>query len=400
MQAEIFGMGKKVCIGLSGGVDSSVAAYLLKEQGYDVFALFMINWKETTGSITAACTWEDDVVFAEMTAKKLDIPFHIVDLSEFYRSRVVDYMFSEYEKGRTPNPDILCNREIKFDVFLQKALEMGAEYVATGHYCRREETLVEGVQTYRLLEGVDPNKDQSYFLCQLNQYQLSKSLFPIGHLLKPDVREIARSQGLITAERKDSQGICFVGKVDLPVFLQQQLAPKKGNVILIPASFSARKKIIETNIENLSKRTTAFPFKPWQGTVIGEHNGAHYYTIGQRKGLNIGGFEEPLFVLAIDVVRNIVYVGEGKEHPGLFRPGLFVAKEELHWIRPDRELKPGEESGFLVRVRYRQSLEKATMFMKEEGAYFLFEREQRGITSGQFAAWHDGEELIGSGVIA
>ena len=309
-------------------------------------------------------------------------------------------MFSEYEKGRTPNPDVLCNREIKFDLFMQKAIELGADYVATGHYCRREVVEVDGVKIYRLLEGVDPNKDQSYFLCQLNQYQLSKSLFPIGHLLKPEVREIAREQGLVTAERKDSQGICFVGKVDLPVFLQQQLAPKKGNVILIPADFSSKKKIADRSRKNFAKLTAPFPFKPWQGTVIGEHNGAHYYTIGQRKGLNIGGFTEPLFVLAIDVVRNIVYVGEGKEHPGLYRPGLFIANEELHWIRTDRTLNPGEESNFLVRIRYRQPLEKATMFMEENGAYLLFEQEQRGITSGQFAAWYDEEELIGSGVIA
>jgi tRNA-specific 2-thiouridylase len=393
-------MGKKVCIGLSGGVDSSVAAWLLKEQGYDVFALFMINWKETTGTLTAGCTWEDDVIFAEMTAKKLNIPFHIVDLSEYYRTRVVDYMFSEYEKGRTPNPDVLCNREIKFDVFMQKALELGADYVATGHYCRREEIEIEGVTTYRLLEGVDPNKDQSYFLCQLDQQQLSRSLFPIGHLLKPEVREIARQQDLVTAERKDSQGICFVGKVDLPVFLQQQLAPKKGNVILISADFSAKKKMTDRSRDSFAKLTSPFPFKPWQGTVIGEHNGAHYYTIGQRKGLNIGGFTEPLFVLAIDVVRNIVYVGEGKEHPGLYRPGLFVASDEIHWIRTDRALKPGEKCDFLVRIRYRQPLEKATMYMEEEGAYFLFGQEQRGITSGQFAAWYDGAELIGSGVIS
>jgi len=392
-------MSKKVCIGLSGGVDSSVAAYLLKEQGYDIFALFMINWKETTGSLTAECAWEDDVIFAEMTAKKLDIPFHIVDLSDYYRARVVDYMFSEYEKGRTPNPDVLCNREIKFDIFMQKALELGADFVATGHYCRREVIEIDGIPTFRLLEGIDPNKDQSYFLCQLNQYQLSKSLFPIGHLLKPAVRKIAREQGLVTAERKDSQGICFVGKVDLPVFLQQKLEPKKGNVILIQADFSARKKL-EKNRDNLPKLTSAFPFKPWQGSVIGEHNGAHYYTIGQRKGLNIGGFTEPLFVLAIDVVRNIVYVGEGKEHPGLYRPGLFIAKEEIHWIRPDRALNPGEEFSFLVRIRYRQPLEKGTMIMEEDGAYILFDQEQRGVTSGQFAAWYDGEELIGSGVIA
>ena len=343
---------------------------------------------------------EDDVIFAEMTAKKLDIPFHIVDLSDFYRTRVVDYMFAEYEKGRTPNPDVLCNREIKFDIFLQKALELGADFVATGHYCRREVTEIEGEPVYRLLEGVDPNKDQSYFLCQLNQYQLSKSLFPIGHLLKPEVREIAREQGLITAERKDSQGICFVGKVDLPVFLQQQLAPKKGNVILIPSDFSAKKKISDRSRENLPKLTVPFPFKPWQGSIIGEHNGAHYYTIGQRKGLNIGGFVEPLFVLAIDVVRNIVYVGEGKEHPGLYRPGLFISKEEMHWIRPDRRMNPGEESNFLVRIRYRQPLEKATMIMEDSRAYILFDRDQRGITAGQFAALYDGEELVGSGVIA
>ena len=393
-------MKEKVCIGLSGGVDSSVAAYLLKQQGYDVFALFMINWKESAGSLTSGCTWEDDVIFAEMTAKKLDIPFRIVDLSDFYRKRVVEYMFSEYEKGRTPNPDVLCNREIKFDIFLEKALELGADYVATGHYCRREVTDIDGTATFRLLEGVDPNKDQSYFLCQLNQYQLSRSLFPIGHLLKPEVREIARQQGLVTAERKDSQGICFVGKVDLPLFLQQKLEPRKGNVILVPATFSSRKKMLERTRENLPKLTAAFPFKPWQGKVIGGHNGAHYYTVGQRKGLNIGGFAEPLFVLAVDVVRNIVYVGEGKEHPGLFRPGLFVSREDMHWIRPDRALRTGEESRFLVRIRYRQPLEKATMILAEEGAYILFDQDQRGVTSGQFAAWYDGDELVGSGVIS
>jgi tRNA-specific 2-thiouridylase len=393
-------MKEKVCIGLSGGVDSSVAACLLKEQGYDVFALFMINWKETAGSLTSGCTWEDDVIFAEMTAKKLDIPFHTVDLSDYYRTRVVDYMFREYEKGRTPNPDVLCNREIKFDIFLQKALELGADYVATGHYCRKDVVEIEGVKTYRLLEGLDPNKDQSYFLCQLNQYQLSKSLFPVGHLLKPEVREIARNHGLITAERKDSQGICFVGKVDLPVFLQQKLEPRMGNVILIPAEFSSRKKLADRSRENITKLTAPFPFKPWNGKVIGEHNGAHYYTVGQRKGLNIGGFTDPLFVLAIDVLRNIVYVGEGKEHPGLFRPGLFIAKEDLHWIRTDRTLKSGEECSFLVRIRYRQPLEKASLFMEDDGAFLLFEEDQRGITSGQFAALYDGEELVGSGVIA
>jgi tRNA-specific 2-thiouridylase len=391
---------EKVVIGLSGGVDSSVATYLLKKEGYEVIGVFMINWKENTGSLTAGCTWEDDVTFAEMIARKLDIPFHVVDLSDFYRKRVVDYMFSEYEKGRTPNPDVLCNREIKFDLFMTKAMELGAGYVATGHYCRREITNVEGVNYYRLLAGTDPNKDQSYFLCQLNQEQLSKSLFPVGHLLKPEVREIAREQGLITAERKDSQGICFVGKVDLPVFLQQKLEAKKGNVIEISPSFVSKKKEYPSEPDFFLKLCFPFPYKPWNGKVIGEHNGAHFYTIGQRKGLNIGGYEEPLFVLATDVTRNIIYVGEGKEHPGLYRPGLFIPREDLHWVRPDFSMKDGQERDFLFRIRYRQPLEKGRIFMRNEGAYVLFDQQQRGITSGQFAAWYLDDELIGSGVIS
>ncbi len=390
---------EKIVIGLSGGVDSSVAAYLLKKEGHDVIGVFMINWKENTGSLTAGCTWEDDVTFAEMIAKKLDIPFHVVDLSDSYRKRVVDYMFSEYEKGRTPNPDVLCNREIKFDLFMDKASELGAQYVATGHYCRRGEVNIEGKLYYRLLAGTDPNKDQSYFLCQLNQDQLSRSLFPVGHLLKPEVREIARQQGLITAERKDSQGICFVGKVDLPVFLQQKLASKKGNVIEIDASFM-EKKALPLIPENFPKLCSPFPFKPWNGKIVGEHNGAHFYTIGQRKGLNIGGYVEPLFVLATDVVRNIIYVGEGKDHPGLFRQGLFIPGEDMHWVRTDMTMSAGEERDFLIRIRYRQPLEKGRITMTSEGAYILFEREQRGITSGQFAAWYLDDELIGSGIIA
>jgi len=390
---------EKVVIGLSGGVDSSVAAYLLKKEGYEVIGVFMINWKESTGTLTSGCTWEDDVTFAEMIAKKLDIPFHVIDLSDFYRKRVVDYMFAEYEKGRTPNPDVLCNREIKFDLFMDKAIELGARYVATGHYCRRETVDIEGQRYYRLLAGTDPNKDQSYFLCQLNQDQLSKSLFPVGHLLKPEVREIARQQGLITAERKDSQGICFVGKVDLPVFLQQKLAAKNGNVIEIDASFM-RKKVLPILPENFARLCAPFPFKPWNGKVIGEHNGAHFYTIGQRKGLNIGGYEKPLFVLATDVIRNIIYVGEGQDHPGLYRRGLFIPKGEIHWVRPDFAMSEDREHQFMIRIRYRQPLEKGIITMKSEGAYILFDEEQRGITSGQFAAWYLGDELIGSGVIS
>lgn len=391
---------KRVVVGLSGGVDSSVAAFLLKQQGYDVTALFMVNWHERVGAITSACTWEEDALIAQMVAKKIGIPFHIVDLSKDYKKRVVDYMFAEYQAGRTPNPDVLCNREIKFDTFLEEALKFNADFVATGHYCRKTETEVDGKTIHQLLAGKDPNKDQSYFLCQLNQHQLSKAMFPIGHLLKPEVREIARQQNLPTAERKDSQGICFVGKVDLPTFLQQQLEPKTGNVIEIPASFLEKKKQVEVSEENYRKLCFSFPFKPWNGKVISEHQGAHFYTIGQRKGLNIGGYKEPLFVIGTDVQRNIIYVGEGQNHPGLFRPGLFVAAADMHWIRPDLQMKPGEKQTFDIRIRYRQPLEKGVIHQKEDGAYFIFENEQRGITSGQFAAWYLGDELIGSGVIA
>ena len=389
----------RIVIGLSGGVDSSVAAYLLKEQGHDLVALFMVNWHERTGAVTSACTWEEDALIAEMVAKKLKIPFHIVDLSKDYKKRVVDYMFAEYQAGRTPNPDVLCNREIKFDTFLEEALKFDAGFVATGHYCRKDEAYIEGKKIHRLLAGNDPDKDQSYFLCQLNQKQLSKAIFPVGELLKSEVREIAREQNLPSAERKDSQGICFIGKVDLPTFLQQQLEPKPGNVIEIPAQFMEKKKQLKITEENYRKLCFPFPYKPWNGKIIGEHQGAHFYTIGQRKGLNIGGYKEPLFVLATDVQRNIVYVGEGQNHPGLHRKGLFVALNEMHWIRPDLEMKQEEKREFDIRIRYRQPLEKGTIHVKESGAYFLFENEQRGITPGQFAAWYHGDELIGSGVI-
>lgn len=390
---------KRIVVGLSGGVDSSVAAYLLKEQGHDLVALFMVNWHERVGNITSACTWEEDALIAKMVAKKLDIPFHIVDLSEDYKKRVVDYMFAEYQAGRTPNPDVLCNREIKFDTFVEEAKKFDADFVATGHYCRKSEIKSNGKTIHQLLAGKDPNKDQSYFLCQLNQVQLSKAMFPIGELLKPEVRKIAREQNLPTAERKDSQGICFVGKVDLPTFLQQQLKLKVGNIIEVSAKFMAKKKQINITEENYHKLCFPFPFKPWNGEVIGEHQGAHFYTIGQRKGLNIGGHKEPLFVLGTDVNRNIVYVGEGQNHPGLHRKGLFVSNENMHWIRTDLTMKAGEKRDFDIRIRYRQPLEKGTIHLKKEGAYFIFYEEQRGITSGQFAAWYLGEELIGSGVI-
>ena len=390
----------KVVIGLSGGVDSSVAAFLLKEKGHDLTALFMVNWHERVGNITSACTWEEDALIARMVANKLEIPFHIVDLSADYKKRVVDYMFDEYKAGRTPNPDVLCNREIKFDSFLEEALKFDADLVATGHYCRKSEIEVNGKTIHQLLAGKDPNKDQSYFLCQLNQNQLSKAVFPIGELLKTEVRKIAREQNLPTAERKDSQGICFVGKVDLPTFLQQQLQPKTGNIIEISTGFIEKKKHLEVAEENYRKLCFPFPYKPWNGKVIGEHQGAHFYTIGQRKGLNLGGHKEPLFVLGTDVQRNIIYVGEGQNHPGLFRKGLFIEANEMHWIRTDLKMQPGEKREFDIRIRYRQPLEKGTIHMKNDGAWFIFENEQRGITSGQFAAWYLDDELIGSGVIA
>ena len=409
----------RVVIGLSGGVDSSVAAYLLKEQGHEVIGLFMVNWHDTTGTLEGDCPWHDDRVFAELVAKKLDIPLHVVDLSAEYRTRVVDYMFAEYERGRTPNPDVLCNREIKFDVFLREALRLGADFVATGHYCRKAVTVgPDGQQVYRLLAGSDPNKDQSYFLCQLSQEQLRRALFPVGELMKPEVRRIAAEQGLATARRKDSQGICFVGKVDLPVFLQQQLAAKRGNIHeILPAwpGYARRagydpaaRAIAETLDASAGAPTDAqlaALAAPWRYTVrdgkkIGEHNGAHFYTIGQRKGLGIGGRRESLFILATDTAQNVVWVGEGDAHPGLWRPALHIAPQDVHWVDPLLRLSPDESRRFAVRIRYRQPLQGAELFMRDAGAYILFDQPQRGITPGQFAAWYDGDELVGSGVIA
>lgn len=397
-------MKKKVVIGLSGGVDSSVAAWVLMEEGYEVTGLFMRNWNDTTGLLQSECHWEDDLMFAEMVAKKLKIPFHMVDLSEPYRKRVVDYMFSEYEKGRTPNPDVLCNREIKFDSFVDEAKKLGADFVATGHYCRKE-SINDGNQTiYRLLTGNDPNKDQSYFLCQVSQKQLATALFPIGEMTKPEVREVAEKLGLATARRKDSQGICFVGKVDLPTFLQQKLEAKKGQIIEIPATHEFRiwnAGFPDDNVTDNELKEAVEPhlYDPSFGRMIGTHNGAHFFTIGQRKGMNIGGYKEPLFVIGTDVNLNILYVGEGQSHSGLYRKGLFVRKEELHWLRPDLEMTTGESREYMVRIRYRQPLQKAKLYMKPEGIYIIFNKLQRGVAPGQFAAWYDGDEVIGSGVI-
>lgn len=444
----------KIAVGLSGGVDSSVAAFLLKQQGYNVIAMFMQNWHDTEGTLHGDCEWEEDKSVAEMVAKKIGIPFHFVDLSKIYKQKVVDYMFNEYEHGRTPNPDVLCNREIKFDAFLKKAIELGADYVATGHYCIKEENILPDAtgtgfkKIYRLIAGADKNKDQSYFLCQLSQEQLAKALFPIGHLQKSEVRQIAKEANLPSAEKKDSQGICFVGKVDLPVFLQQKLTPKEGNVVEIFAS--DYKKIITNGVNNSScipgisieerlnvekegiitsdgpqtrKLTDPYPNQPAEygnvttdmleklstpvkysqedGKIIGIHQGAQFYTIGQRRGLDIGGHKESIFIISIDIENNTIYVGEGHSHPGLYRKALKISCNEIHWIRTDLAMDEGEERDYMVRIRYRQPLQRARLYMRKESLYILFEKPQRGVTPGQFAAWYDPatEELLGSGIL-
>ena len=456
----------KVCVGLSGGVDSSVAAYLLKQEGYDVFAMFMQNWNDASTTLHGDCEWEEDRFVAEMVARKIGIPFYFVDLSAQYRQRVVDYMFSEYAKGRTPNPDVLCNREIKFDAFLQIALKYGADYVATGHYCRKEVT-PEGV--YRILEGADPNKDQTYFLCQLSQEQLSRTLFPIGDIVKPEVRRIAKEADLPSAEKKDSQGICFVGKVDLPTFLKQKLVSVEGDIVEVydayyqqdplylwqqekltellrpgqtlerTVRYAPEEKILtsdgkplgvspfdtakvealtEAELDHLSLpvtyditfetetyrsgkhhvKKTRYKENPF-GRIVGRHEGAQFYTIGQRKGLGVGGHENPVFVIATDTEANRVYVGEGHNHKGLSRFCLRVSPDEIHWIREDLTMAVGEMRRYRVRIRYRQPLQSATLLMRESGLYILFDEPQRGISPGQFAVWYDGDEMLGSGTI-
>lgn len=424
--------GMKICVGLSGGVDSSVAALLLKRQGYDVFAMFMQNWHDTEGTLHGDCEWEEERFVAEMVARKIGIPFYFVDLSKEYRRRVVDYMFDEYARGRTPNPDVLCNREIKFDAFLAAARRLGADMVATGHYCRKE-TLPDG--SCRILAGSDPNKDQSYFLCQLSQEQLSRAIFPIGDLLKPEVRRLAKEADLPSADKKDSQGICFVGKVDLPVFLQQKLQSVEGDVIEVfdayytdSEKYAADSALLrrggpygDGELEELArpmdysdihfetetyrsgkhhvKKTRIRP-NPY-GAVAGRHEGAQFYTIGQRKGLAIGGHRNPLFVIATDIAGNKVYVGEGEAHKGLMRSCLKIESRDIHWIRPSESMAHGEERRYLVRIRYRQPLEPATLIMRPGGLFIVFNRPQRGVTPGQFAVWYDeSSEMLGSGVIA
>ena len=394
----------KIVVGLSGGVDSSVAAYLLQKQGHEVVALFMRNWNDASVTLEDECPWIEDSNDALMVAQKLGIPYQVIDMSELYKEKIVDYMFDEYKKGRTPNPDVLCNREVKFDVFMKTALSLGAEKVATGHYAQVNSTFDEnGKEIFHLLAGADHNKDQSYFLCQLNQDQLSKSLFPIGALTKPEVREIAREMGLVTADKKDSQGLCFIGKVSLPTFLQQQLEPKEGEIVEIFNDFPGfhqETPQFSSKLEELQFLSQKIKYEKSDGKVIGKHQGAHYFTVGQSKGLGIGGHKESCFLISRDIEKNIVFVGEGRNFPGLFRRALKIENSEVHWVREDLRLQNGESMKVKARIRYRQTLEEATLYQFEEGFYIEFENPQSAIAEGQFAAWYLEDELVGSGVIS
>ncbi len=393
---------KRVIVGLSGGVDSSVAAHLLKKKGYEVIGLFMKNWHNEDVTISNECPWLEDSHDAVLVSQKLNIPFQTIDLSREYKKRIVDYMFEEYSNGRTPNPDILCNREIKFDLFLEIALSLGADFIATGHYCQKREEVINNTKVFKLLMGKDNNKDQSYFLCQLNQYQLNKTLFPIGHLNKSEVRKIAKSEGLITAEKKDSQGLCFIGKVRLPDFLKQKLKPIQGDVVQIPNSLKMYKrnsmeKSLSANYD--FSLSSPYNYEINDGNKVGTHEGAHYYTIGQRKGLGIGGTKEPLFIIKTNIEQNIIYVGEGNSHPGLYREALRVLSSQVHWIREDLKLTLGQTLNVSARIRYRQPLFEATLFQKENHLYLFFKEPQSAVTPGQFVAWYLGNELVGSGTI-
>ena len=387
---------KRVIVGLSGGVDSSVAAYLLSEQDYEVIGLFMKNWHDESVTLSNECPWLEDSNDAMLVAEKIGIPFQTVDLSAEYKERIVDYMFDEYAVGRTPNPDVLCNREIKFNIFLKIALSLGADYVATGHYCQKEEIETENGTRYQLISGADANKDQSYFLCQLTQEQLSKTLFPIGHLQKSVVRGIARDLDLVTAEKKDSQGLCFIGKISLTDFLQHKLQLKDGKIIEIPQAFY-KNRVKKGEFRSQSQKIR---YKTTDGKIVGTHQGAHFFTIGQRKGLAVGGTPDPLFVIDIDVDANIVYVGQGKDHAGLLRKALKVNTDDVHWVRDDLKITIGETMEVMARIRYRQPLQKATLFPQADAFYILFEQQQSAITSGQFVAWYLKKELVGSGVIS
>ncbi len=401
-------MKKRVVVGLSGGVDSSVAAYLCQKAGYEVIGLFMKNWHDDSVTISDECPWLEDSNDAMLVADKLGIPFQTVDLSKAYKAKIVDYMFKEYKSGRTPNPDVLCNREIKFDDFLKVAESLGADYVATGHYCRKESFTENGTTRYKLLAGKDKNKDQSYFLCQISQNQLSKALFPVGDLQKSEVRKIAAELDLVTAEKKDSQGLCFIGKVKLPEFLQQKLKSKRGDIIEVDSDHSVyeKKKIINFEeavslpVEILAEYSKPYHYNSTTGKIVGKHDGAHFFTKGQRKGLAVGGTKEPLFVIETDVNNNIIYTGQGKDHPGLNRNCLKVKTEDVHWVRTDLKIKPGESLNVKARIRYRQPLEEAQLICYNNGLFVVFKNKQSAITEGQFVAWYHDDELLGSGVIS
>lgn len=394
----------KVVVGLSGGVDSSVAAYLLKQQGHEVIGLFMRNWNDASVTLEDECPWIEDSHDALLVAQKLGIPFQVIDMSEIYKERIVDYMFSEYEKGRTPNPDVLCNREVKFDVFMKMAFSLGADKVATGHYARVPSTLGDdGKEIYHLLSGKDINKDQSYFLCQLSQEQLSHSLFPIGDLEKSQVRKIAKELELVTADKKDSQGLCFIGKVSLPQFLQQQLESKQGEIVEIFSDFEAYHESqphFSNKESELEYKARKIKYRKEDGKVIGTHIGAQFFTIGQSKGLGIGGHKQSCFVISRDIENNLIFVGEGKDFPGLLQKVIKVNREEVHWVREDLRLKEGESLDVMTRIRYRQPLEKAILYQFKNQLFVEFEKPQSAVAEGQFVAWYQGEELLGSGVIS
>jgi len=393
----------KIVVGLSGGVDSSVTAHLLKEEGHEVIGIFMRNWNDSSVTLEDECPWIEDSNDALMVAKKLKIPFHVIDMSQTYKKRIVDYMFDEYAKGRTPNPDILCNREIKFEAFMEVALSLGAEKVATGHYARISEINQNNKTIYRLLAGIDKNKDQSYFLCQLNQYQLSKALFPIGNLTKEEVRKIAEKADLVTANKKDSQGLCFIGKVSIPDFLKQKLQPKDGKIVEIFKDFEKfhlKPPVFNSKKEELEYFSSKMKFSEKDGVVIGKHIGAHYYTIGQSKGLRIGGHKESCFVIYRDMDENILFVGEGHNFPGLYRKAIKINNDEIHWIREDLKLKNGENMKIVARIRYRQPLQEATIYQLDDSLYIDFEKPQSAVAEGQFATWYNGEECLGSGIIS
>ncbi|MBL0388742.1 tRNA 2-thiouridine(34) synthase MnmA [Tumebacillus sp. ITR2] len=349
----------RVVVGMSGGVDSSVTAYLLKEQGYDVIGVFMKNWDDTDEF--GHCTADEDFNDVRRVCEKIGIPYYTVNFEKQYFDRVFQYFLDEYKRGRTPNPDVMCNREIKFKEFLDAALDLGADYIATGHYARVD--FHEG--KYRLLRGVDNNKDQTYFLNQLNQYQLSKTLYPIGELPKPKVREIAEAAGLATARKKDSTGICFIGERNFREFLSQYLPNQPGEM------------------------------RTMNGEVKGQHMGLMYYTLGQRQGLGIGGSGEPWFVVGKDLDNNVLLVEQGQDHPALYSESLVAT--DVHWVS-------GEPTDTTFRCaakfRYRQPDQMVTVHVKDGGVCeVLFDEKQKAVTPGQAVVFYDGEVCLGGGTI-